>query len=458
MGGRVLWREILSLFQQKAALWALILLPFVPLSAETSVPAETEEVPTLKADDFPRPLRQTPSPLPESLVKGEEPLLPPAIPGLERELTQHYITRYTTRGGLEWLAGIMKNAEPYLAFIRGEIERRKLPPELLYVPVIESGFVSGARSVSGAAGMWQFMRNSIAPFDMRITDWMDERLDFWKSTMGALGKLEENYRALGDWSLALAAYNMGLGGVNNVIKKAGVRDYWVLSEKNFFKVETSHYIPKLLAVSFILSNPRRFGLQPLWYDDPEWTRVKVGRTVDLGLLASAADVDAALLRNANRELFYTVTPPDANYFLKIRAVDAEKISAALARDDTPLIKYHFYIVKSGDTLSALAQHYGVSVEQIQQSNPGVQPKTLKIGKQLIIPAFKDVGPYEGVKKPASAPLPTGPFDGTHLVKKGETLWAIALAYKVAPEALANANGMGLNDTLSIGRVLKVPAH
>jgi membrane-bound lytic murein transglycosylase D len=111
-------------------------------------------------------------------------------------------------------------------------------------------------------------------------------------------------------------------------------------------------------------------------------------------------------------------------------------------------------VRSGDTLLAIALHYGISVDTIVESNPGTQARYLKIGARLLIPAFKEVGPLE--RKSASGEGLD--FSGTHLVKKGETLWALALAYDVDPEVLAEANNMGLNDTLREGKSLKVPIH
>ncbi|MDR2793009.1 MAG: LysM peptidoglycan-binding domain-containing protein [Treponema sp.] len=406
---------------------------------------------------FSRPVRRKTAPILERLgnggdIAGAE--IPSQIGGHDNPSTRRYIEQYTTKSGKLWLNNIMTNAEPYLAFIRREIDMRNLPAELLYVPVVESGFVSNAKSSAGATGLWQFMRNSMLPFDMNATDWMDERMDFWKSTVGALEKLQENYRALGDWALALAAYNMGLGGMQRIIRQAGgIKDYWELSEKNYFKAETSAYMPKLLAVSHILTHPRQFGLPVLWVKDPQWIRINVGRTVDLRVVAEHAGIDEQILINANQELFYTVTPPDANYYLKVRAEDADKVAAVLERNDIILIKYHIYTVKSGDTLSALARHYGVTVTHIMEHNKGVQPQTLQIGKRLIIPAYKDVGPYPGAVM--NAPLPTD-FTGTHTVRQGETLWSIARSYNVRPEALAMINNMNLQDTLSIGRALKVP--
>ncbi|MHB9292910.1 peptidoglycan lytic transglycosylase D [Hollandina sp. SP2] len=312
------------------------------------------------------------------------------IPGLDDPLTQQYISRYSSPQGLAWLNTIMRRGNPYLAFIRREIEVRNLPPELLYLPVIESAYVSSAVSKSGATGLWQFMKNSMAPYNMKITEWVDERMDFWKSTIGALSKLEENYRQIGDWALALAAYNTGLGGITRIIQKTGIKDYWVLSARKELALETIHFVPKLLAISYIMSNPRRFGVEPVWPQDPEWTRVPVGRTVDLGLLALAAGVDQEDLRRANRELLFNVTPPDSDYLLKVRAADAPAIYGVLERHDLALIKYYFHTIKSGDTLSALALQYGISVDHILNSNPGTQAKYLKIGSRLLIPAFKDI--------------------------------------------------------------------
>ncbi|MDR2376915.1 MAG: LysM peptidoglycan-binding domain-containing protein [Treponema sp.] len=377
----------------------------------------------------------------------------PRIPGFDRALTRQYLERYSGGGGREWLTAVMKRAAPYLPFIREQIAARDLPPELLYLPVIESGFVSTARSKSGATGLWQFMRNSIAPFDIKINDWADERMDFWKSTEGALRKLEDNYRALGDWPLALAAYNAGLGGVQRAVRQAGRSDYWYLAEKKFIKTETIHYVPKLLAVAYILSNPRRFGLDLDWSADPCWERIPVGKQVDLEMLAAEAGVDGVALKAANRELFYGITPPDKNYYLKVRAADSSLISEALVRTDAVLVKHYFHTIRYGDTLSELAQHYGVSVAQITEANPGVQARYLRIGQQLRIPAYRDPGPYRYTHTAADDALR---FTGNHLVKRGETLWSIALAYGVDPEALAEANGMSLNDTLREGRSLKTP--
>jgi membrane-bound lytic murein transglycosylase D len=374
-----------------------------------------------------------------------------SIPGLEETLTRHYIEQYSSPGGIAWLNAVMRRGAPYLGFIRREIEKRNLPPELLYLPVIESGYLATALSKSGAAGLWQFMKNSIGPFDMKVNDWVDERMDFWKSTQGALRKLEENYRHFDDWPMALAAYNTGLGGINRVVKDTGIKDYWVLSERKVLKTETIHYVPKLLAVAWIMAHPRRFGVE-FWQDSPEWTRIPAGGAVDLALLAAASGMDPALLRAGNQELIYNITPPDKAYQLKVPVSQLPLVAEALERKRPELIKNYFHTVRYGDTLSALALHYGVTVELIENANPGIRSRYLQIGSRLRIPALKEVSPYQGERAASGA----SDFRGNHQVKKGETLWAISLIYQVDPEALALANGMELNDTLREGRNLKVP--
>ena len=419
------------------------------------VPAERAQTAPPPAEVYDRPIR--------SVKNGEaydadrfswhgaygEPL---TIAGADQPLTRHYIAQYSSSGGIKWLQAVMRRGEKYLPLIRAEAAARGVPPEIAYLPVIESAFNASAVSKSGAAGLWQFMRNSISPFGIRVDDWVDERRDFWKSTDAALRKLEENYRYFGDWPLALAAYNAGLGAVRRAAAKAGVNDYWALCEQGYLKKETIHYVPKFLAAATVLGQAGRLGLDLGWPEDPRWTRVNVDRTVDLGLLAEKAGLDAADLKSGNLELRYAVTPPDKGYQLKVREEEAARLEETLGRKDLQLIRYYFHIVRSGDTLSALSEHYGVSVSMIEKSNPGLQARYLKLGAKILVPAFKEVGPYARERAVDTSVV----FTGRHLVKKGETLWSLALAYDVDPEALAEANGIELSAILREGHELKTP--
>ncbi|MDR0323550.1 MAG: transglycosylase SLT domain-containing protein, partial [Treponema sp.] len=341
----------------------------------------------------------------------------------------------------------MERANIYLPFIREEITKRNLPPELAYLPVIESSFVITARSRSGAVGLWQFMLNSISPFGMKVDDYIDERRDFIKSTRAALQKLEDNYRALGNWELALAAYNAGLGAVSRTTQRTGIRDYWELGRRKEFSRETEHYVPKFIAAAYVLSQPRRFNIN-VWHTHFEWTAIPLARRISLDILADEAGIERNLLRQLNADLLHGITPAN-NYQLIVPASLHERVNRILQQENQKLIHYYFHIVRQGDTLWSMSRHYGTPIDVIEQHNPGIASRYLRIGETVVIPAFTDV-PQPSV--PAVAHV----LNGSHVVAEGETFWSLGRRYGIDPQALAEANNMRLDQILHEGRTLKVP--
>ncbi|MDR3019942.1 MAG: transglycosylase SLT domain-containing protein [Treponema sp.] len=385
------------------------------------------------------PTPHSPLPIPNSLITST---------ALEQQLTKHYIAQYTNRSGVAYLNAALERGNVYLPFIKEEIAKRNLPPELVYLPIIESSYQITARSRSGAVGLWQFMMNSISPFNIRVTDSIDERRDFIKSTRGALQKLDDNYRTLGNWELALAAYNCGLGAMTRTIQRTGVRDYWELSRRNELRQETTHYVPKLVAAAYVLSQPRKYGIN-IWLEPFEWTAVTLRRQISLDILAEEAEINRDLLRRLNAQLLQGITPASGGFQLIVPAADVEKVKLILERDDLKLLQYHYHIVRHGDTLWSMSRHYGTSLNLIEQHNPGISNRYLKIGETIVIPAFGDTPPL-------IRPAVTTDFNASHVVQKGETFWSLGRRFGVDPQALAEANGMTLNQILHEGRTLKVP--
>ncbi len=394
--------------------------------------------------------------LPEQSHKGIQTytLEPPA-----HDLITYYFRKHTTEEGRAYLGTVLRRAQPYKDFIISRIEYYDMPRELLFLPIVESAYYIKAVSRSGAAGLWQFMLNSISPYGMSVNEWVDERRDFWKSTEASLQKLAYNYSYLGDWYLALAAYNCGLGKVRRTIEKTGIRDYWELIEGGYLPSETAHYIPKFLAIAGICSYPGRYGLEPEWDTSYKWVRIPLERALDIRLLASAAAIPLDILKAGNAELNYPVTPPgDSNYFLKVPDVYSDAVKEVLSTDENRLMRFYVYTIRSGDTLYELSRHYRVSVDMIERYNQGIQPKALRIGQRVLIPTIHDVSPYPGKTRTGNQGLRLKEisFTGKYTVKKGDTLWAIARRYRISPEDLADANMMRLDTTIHEGLLLKVP--
>jgi membrane-bound lytic murein transglycosylase D len=302
------------------------------------------------------------------------------------------------------------------------------------------------------------MRNSISPW-MRIDDWLDERKDFWKSTVAAMEKLAYNYEVTGDWLLALAAYNCGLGRIQRIIRRSGISDFWELSRRRLIPPETRAYVPKLIAVARFAATLGRRGREQEWEPPVRWERVLLNQAVDLRLLAEAAGLAPGSLTQGNEELTYGITPPVARpHYLKVTSEHAEKVRAALARPGENLLKFAIHTIAPGHTLSEIARHYGIPVSMLSRYNPGVRPETLRIGSRLVVPMYKDVGPYVKAAPPAPAAVrvDSSLFKNEYTVKTGDNLWAIARSFGITSAVLAQVNGLSETAIIRAGQTLKVP--
>jgi len=438
---------------QLYAIQHLQLGPAPDADAQTAPDAEWQRETTLQGSS--RPLRSAPGDFDPSMFAYRAPPPPPPsallIPEhLDRALTRYYIERRVSPNGVAWMQSVIRNGHTFIPFVKQEIERQGLPPELVFVPFIESDYIGTAVSRSGATGLWQFMMNSIDPFGLRVTDTMDERRDFRRATTAALQKLNGHYQNFGCWALAFAAYNMGPNGLRRAIQRAGTNDYWELAARGEISRETTRFVPRIVATAYVLSNSRRFGID-WWPEGIDWTPIVPGRPVSLDVIAAQTGTDRNVLRRLNLELLHGITPADPRREIVVPTAQAQAIAGLLARDDMALIRYHRYRVQPGDTLYALSRHYGISVAAIEQHNPGLQNRHLRIGETIIIPILTEVEPFA-----RQAVALSRPFNGTHIVSQGDTLWAISRLYNVSLQELAAANNMEINQTLSIGRTLRVP--
>jgi len=139
---------------------------------------------------------------------------------------------------------------PYFNLIETVLQQYGLPKELKYIAVIESNLSTAATSYKGAGGPWQFMPYTARDFGLKVNKYQDERRDYYKSTHAAARYLLTLYRELHDWLLVMAAYNGGLGRVNNAIKKSRSKNFWNL--QYYLPEESRTYVKRFIATHFIM--------------------------------------------------------------------------------------------------------------------------------------------------------------------------------------------------------------
>ncbi|WP_042011055.1 lytic transglycosylase [Aeromonas fluvialis] len=355
------------------------------------------------------------------------------------------------------LATIASRAEPYLYLIVEEIERRGLPMELVTVPMIESMFNPHARSRSNAVGLWQFVPATGKNFGLRHDNWYDGRRDVLASTNAALDYLEYLNRFFdGDWLQTLAAYNAGEGRVRNAIQRnqrAGKpTDYWSLDLPR----ETRMYVPKILAMSDMISNADKYNVTlPVLANEPRLRVVDTGSQIDLNVAAQLAGLRTAQLKEVNPALNRGVMSPRGPYRLLVPVEYADTLELALA--DLPKserIRTRSYQVVSGDTLSRIAQHHGVSVSELKLAN-NLRSNNLRRGQQLVIPTHGQVSSTASKPQQLASRGSSQKGKVSYKVRAGDNLWSISQAHGVSHTELAKWNGLNAKSALKPGMKLVV---
>lgn len=292
------------------------------------------------------------------------------------------------------LHDILEYAMEYRLFVRKTVQDRQVPGELEYLPVVESGYKTSAKSKSGALGMWQFMENSVRPF-LTLNEYVDERLDPWRSTEGGLSKLQDNYKVFNDWLLAIGAYNCGVGAMSKAIRRGESRDFWYLAENGFLSSQTKEYVPKLIAIADLALNSDYYEIDlPDHSEEFEvlaterdgiFDYVQVQKPYSISEIARNMRIDERQLKRLNPALTKGFTPPATKY--NIRVPLGMKTTCEQVISELKPIEFPFqYKVVQGDSLWSISRRFGVTVQAICDTNGIQENAILKIGKILYIPS------------------------------------------------------------------------
>ena len=306
-----------------------------------------------------------------------------AMQDIEDNLTLHYQEFYLSHP--DYLKRMVSRAKPFLFHIVEEIEKRNMPTELAFLPMVESAFNPKAYSRAKASGLWQFIPSTGKRFYLEQNYWVDERRDIAASTEAALAYLQNIYDMHGDWHLALASYNWGEGAVGRAVSKNENQDlptdYLNLKVPN----ETRHYVPKLQALKNIFGDP--FLLRYLGIEDipnrPFVASVQIKEPMDVKTAAKLAglSVDDFLRFNPahNRALLIS----DSEVLLPTDKIDA--FSRNIENYEGPLNKLFVVRLKNNTSLAQFAKTNKLKLETLAQINGVPQKTKLRAGSALLIP-------------------------------------------------------------------------
>lgn len=300
----------------------------------------------------------------------------------------------------------------YMPIFEEALDAYGLPLELKYLPIIESALNPSAVSRAGATGLWQFMIGTAKIYGLESNSLVDERRDPIKATWAAARYLKEMYDIYGDWNLVIAAYNCGPGTINKAIRRAGGEtDYWKIY--NYLPKETRGYVPAFIAANYIMTYYCNHNICPMETNIPASTdTVQITKNLHFEQIADICKVPMDEIKSLNPQYKKEIIPGHVKpYTLRL---PINSISAFIDNQDTiyahradelfrnrktvtvqePATRKQVkavagkgqltnYTIKKGDTLSTIAEKFGVRISDLRAWN-GISGNRITAGKRLKI--------------------------------------------------------------------------
>ena len=339
---------------------------------------------------------------------------------------------YLTTSARGFITRSLTRKTAYDSLIYTKLAQKRMPRDLIYLALVESGFNVKAYSRAKAGGMWQFIPETGARYGLESDFWVDMRRNPELATDAALNYLSDLHDEFGDWLLSMAAYNCGENRIRRLLKEKQADSTWGPNRPVTYwdlqlPQETMHYVPRILAAMVIGHFPEHYDVEITKRHLPDYDTVTVYDSFSLDEIAKFLKVPEDTLRSLNMELTMWCTPPNRDAYL-LRLPYGTRSSFVQYYDrmeKNGFTSWKQHKVRKGESIGNIAQMYGVRTSEIQRAND-MRNGRLKVGRTLLIPV--KVAPRKSTgKKPTKV--------RTYVVQLGDNLASISRRFGVSQESL-----------------------
>lgn len=386
------------------------------------------------------------------------------------EIVKNYIILYSEKMPTK-MSHMLGLCQYYMPIFEETFNKYDLPEELKAMAIIESALNPKAVSRVGAKGMWQFMYSTAKMYGLQIDSFVDERFDPIKSADAAAQYLLDSYEIYGDWNLAIASYNCGIGNVNKAIRRSGgKRAFWDIWP--YLPRETRGYVPAFVGALYAMTYHKEHGIKPEAVEIPVHVDTfRINKQLHLKQVAELTGAPIEELKNLNPQYLHDIIPGNSKEF--ILRLPYTYTNAFIEYEDSVYThKYDeffnpatikkiqdgadgeriVYRVKSGDYLGRIASRHRCTVAQIKRWN-GLKSNNIRVGQKLVIYRGGS-GPSGSSSSSSSTSSQDSAPNGTYTVKAGDTLSGIATRHGVSVAQLKQWNNLGSNN-IKVGQKLKL---
>lgn len=373
-----------------------------------------------------------------------------------------FLTR--TNPGRDMFEAWLKRSGRYQELVVETLREWRLPEDLIWVAMIESGFDPRAKSPAGAVGLWQFMRTTGGVYGLEVDKYQDLRRDPLRASRAAAHHLRDLHQRFGSWDLALAAYNMGYEQLLDAIDRTGTTDFNELSRQKAIPTETANYVPKIVAAALVADNLELYGFGDIeTYKPLQFAELSVPGGASLDVVARSAGIGLTALRNYNPHLLGKFVPPGREQVVYVPADALSRARAALPAMLDQSDRITDADVLAPDDLIGLGgndrrrDHFDAWSDE--ENRLSLLPKPKRRSLRSVLGGRREDAPradvaLEGVRE-EFAPRRVDRETVMYRVGAGDSLIAIAKQFAIDIDDLARDNGIDAEDTLREGTLLRM---